>query len=512
MADEKLESIAWLDNLSILSAELKKKTPPDEEKLAETLKIGQRMLAFYIAIYHCFDPAAIVKVRKAAKANPPYELSLNSARVLARRDGKVNDLPGKFHEALDVVITHRLIPLKIKGLVDHILSGKPAKEFDPTRVKKKTRSDKKPGIKEKTEAAQTVLDQRLEEATQAGEDTDVQTPKAAIDQGKAKFGWLDFVKGIWSIAILAFIVFFLKCAWHDFKTGESKRYLSDAKATPAVANNPSGSNEATNAEPTSIHNSSFKIQNSDAIASVAPVAWNASIESFTQLSNEFLPIPNYCLVKAILPPPMARMDEAMAVNLLSRLGDSSKYSVWYGNDSVTVESAVANPESLTLAFGGKDSVVLDWNGLKALHCDELQVVANHNLQIIYQCGLVSSQLEKAIEVECPSQDDFNNLVSALLYWGKTVAPSGLPYLHQGMVIENSGLVAVIWAGSPADQAGMKIDDAVWGVGQNGARKPKPIEVVNQLDALSPGKHELYVIRDAKVSPKTPRMRLEINVP
>ncbi len=348
--------MAWLDNLTLLAKELKKNPPPNNDELAKTLKTSDRMLTIYFALNQCFDTVAINKIRMAAKATNPYELSLNSARALTSLRGKVDDVPKAANAALDVIISHRLIPLKIKGLLVHMASGKPVKDFDPTRVKRRSPSQKQIKVKGKN--------------TQEGDKTDVQTPGAAFGrEGELppqkpgeKPDWKGIREAIYGAATLVFIILFARCAWHDFKTWEGTQNHSDAAATPAVGNNPSGSNEATNAEPTSIQNLKLNIQNSGASAPAAPAAWTPSVETETQLENEFFPIPNYCLVKVILPPPMSRMDEAMAGNLLSRLGDSSKYSVWYGNDGVTVESAVANPESLTLAFRGKDLVVLDWNG------------------------------------------------------------------------------------------------------------------------------------------------------
>ncbi len=573
------------------------------------------MVYFLLAINSCFDPVAIKKIRVAAKAIPIYELTFNNARAIGKLKGKVPDLdlPEVVHEVLDVTISKRLITIQIESLVAHVISGKPAKDFNPSQAPT-SRPKKAPKLKpEKTEKAQTALDQRLEEAKAGGKpltlgeklglavevlrgdassgqedakteaEPDPEKPAHTKSKGSTNrilvflggffditrkdfearnlgvlsrkiligifkaighlIKWLFKViwivikwpfKEAWSVvgrpvkkvvalAILAGIVlyFFFPAKYQAvYQLLREKTVQAAYGAYHRLSEIHNSSSKIQNSgsiapvEPSSIQNSSFKIQNSGATgapAPTAPVAWDFSFESETQRDNELFPIPGYCIIKPILPP-VAGMDATMADNRLALLQDSHKYSVWYGNDRVTVESVTVNPTSLSLAFMDKGTALLNWDNLKAIHCDEIRVYANNKEKILYQCGLVSSNLEKAVEVECPSQENFNSLVSALLYWAKNIAPSGLPYLHQGLVPDDLGKVGALWAGSPADKAGMELSDALWGVDRDGVRQQKPLDVVRRLDALKPGRHGIYVIRDAKVSPKTPRMRLEINIP
>ncbi len=633
MAGKRPESLAWLDDLDDLKAELKKDPSAVASKLAPILGKNRTKTTFLLALNNCLDPLALEKIIHAAEGNPPFTLSFNNAKVLSKLDENVADLPRVVHEVLDVAIKNDLVTLQINALVDHVISGKPAKDFDPKQVKRKTRSDKKTGVIEKTEKAQMALDQRLEEAKAgspmepthpnhgprlvasvqgaggkpltlgeklglavevlrggASSGQEVAKPEAEPDPEKPAHakskgstnsilvflgGFFDITRkdfearnlGVLSRKILIgifkaighlikwlFKVIWIVIKW-PFKEAWSvvgrpvKKVVSLIilagivlyfgfhatfhkltstlwdKTTQFISSrfpNTKGSNEGTNnesssiqnsgaiapVEPSAIHNSSFEIQNSGPLG---PVAWNPSLETELQRDNELFPIPGYCVIKPILPP-VAGMDATMADNLLALLQDSHKYSVWYGNDSVTVESATANPTSLSLAFMDKGTASLDWDNLKAIHCDEIRIYANNKEKILYQCGLVSSNLEKAVEIVCPSREDFNSLVSALLYWAKNIAPSGLPYLHQGLVPDNEGKVGALWAGSPADKPGLELSDAVWGVDRDGARQLKPLDMVRRMDALKPGRHEVYVIRDAKVSPKTPRMTLEMMVP
>ncbi len=275
----------------------------------------------------------------------------------------------------------------------------------------------------------------------------------------------------------------------------------------AVVDQSNGSNEAETEKSSSIIHSSLSIFHS--ATSVA--AWDVSLESKTQMINELFPIPGYCLIQPILSLPVTDMDGEKAGKLSALLQDANKYSICYGNDRVTIESAPVNPASLAFFFKDRGPVEMNWNTLRAVHCDELQALGEHMVQTLYQCGLVSSGLEKAIEIECAEPGDFNNLAAAVLYWAKDVKPTGLPYVHQGMIPDGSGKAGVLWAGSPAEKAGLRIGDTIWGLDQDGDSQQKPVEVVNQLDVLKPGSHDIYVIRGGKVSPKTPRIKLELNV-
>src|SRR5665213_1613093 len=106
------------------------------------------MISFLLAIQACLDPAAIEKIRLAAKNTPKYTLSFNSARALSRLKKKVKaeDLSSLVHAALDVTLSLRLTTKQIESLVEWMVSGKPASEFDPnskTDVKPRRRGAKK---------------------------------------------------------------------------------------------------------------------------------------------------------------------------------------------------------------------------------------------------------------------------------------------------------------------------------------------------------------------------------
>jgi hypothetical protein len=124
----KKESLSWVDKLEKLRAQ-----PSDASRaeLKEALNSVNSHITDLQNIGECLDPKAIEKVRQASQGNPPYILSLNSAKALTGLKGRVTNLSNAVHAALDVTLTLRLAPKKIKNLVKWIISGKPASEFDP---------------------------------------------------------------------------------------------------------------------------------------------------------------------------------------------------------------------------------------------------------------------------------------------------------------------------------------------------------------------------------------------
>jgi len=129
MAGLKSESLSWVDQLETIRALGPTASRTDKKK---TLNLSDGLVTAVINLEACFDPAAVKKVRQAAQANPPFILSSNSAKALiGLKKRKVADLHGSVHAALDVIFVHRLTPKQIEALVNWMVSGKPASEFDP---------------------------------------------------------------------------------------------------------------------------------------------------------------------------------------------------------------------------------------------------------------------------------------------------------------------------------------------------------------------------------------------
>lgn len=135
MAEDNLKSLGWLDNLAALKTQLEKTPSANRASLAKALNLCETVVAYLSTLKPILDPAAIEKIRMAAKGDHPFNLSFKSAQILARLNGRAADLPGAVHDALDQILTRRLANRHIRALVNHIAKGKPAKDFDHTQIK-----------------------------------------------------------------------------------------------------------------------------------------------------------------------------------------------------------------------------------------------------------------------------------------------------------------------------------------------------------------------------------------
>ncbi|HXL73650.1 MAG TPA: hypothetical protein VN963_08510, partial [bacterium] len=71
--------------------------------------------------------------------------------------------------------------------------------------------------------------------------------------------------------------------------------------------------------------------------------------------------------------------------------------------------------------------------------------------------------------------------------------TGMPYLHQGLVFNNQGMVEKLWSNSPMDKAGVPLGDMVWSVDKNAPLPPEQKKLETQLDALTSGPHDLFLV-------------------
>ncbi len=126
----KPESLIWADQIE----NLKGQTPVERRsELKKAYDLSTSHITNLLTIKACFDQAAFDKVREAAESPNPYILSFSSAQALSGLKNKVKpeDLNGSVHVALDIIFSHRLDTRHIKSLVDWMIGGKPASEFDP---------------------------------------------------------------------------------------------------------------------------------------------------------------------------------------------------------------------------------------------------------------------------------------------------------------------------------------------------------------------------------------------
>lgn len=166
MGEFKKESLGWLDRLAQLEIEVIKAPNANYAVLAKTLGISKGNLGNLMLIRAILDPEAIDKIRRAAlshkqqalpesasqpvavtqevEAHPGYILSLNCALALTKLKGNVPDLPKAVHEVLDEVISHRFRTKQISNLVAWVISGKSAKDFDPSHTQSITKAGDHP--------------------------------------------------------------------------------------------------------------------------------------------------------------------------------------------------------------------------------------------------------------------------------------------------------------------------------------------------------------------------------
>ena len=137
------KSKPWFDQLDSLYKQGQSQSSVTRDVLKKVLNLKNSQITNYLNLIACFDPGAVEKVRLAAQEPTSFNLSFNSALALAGLKGKVPDLTGAVHSALEVVLSRGLATEQIKALVVWIISGKPAVEFDPTNVKPQKRQSRK---------------------------------------------------------------------------------------------------------------------------------------------------------------------------------------------------------------------------------------------------------------------------------------------------------------------------------------------------------------------------------
>jgi hypothetical protein len=167
----KPESLSWLDNLAALEVQLEKTPSASHAELGKAIHLDRSMVTILSAIKPCFDPAAIEKVRLAAKGDSPYLFSYNKAKAFSGL-GKANrEVPSnEFHTALDIALSRRLLPKKIEALVDWMLKGNSPETFNESETGKKDKPVRLPSAAQGTPDDLTA--QVMELAKAANEEKD----------------------------------------------------------------------------------------------------------------------------------------------------------------------------------------------------------------------------------------------------------------------------------------------------------------------------------------------------
>jgi hypothetical protein len=136
-------SQSWPDQITYLHTRMKEKPSVTPDELKTELNVKDTHLGDLLKLKASFDPIALEKVCQTAKGNSSFNLSFNSAEILASLNGKVKDFPKEFQEALDLSLARHFKKGQIQALVTHIISGKPAKDFDPGNIPIKPKAPKR---------------------------------------------------------------------------------------------------------------------------------------------------------------------------------------------------------------------------------------------------------------------------------------------------------------------------------------------------------------------------------
>jgi hypothetical protein len=180
----------------------------------------------------------------------------------------------------------------------------------------------------------------------------------------------------------------------------------------------------------------------------------------------------------------------------------SEYSLRIGQSGQKIASVTPSATGLTISIegglplggllGGGSALGFYWEDVQTIWCIELDTPSGK----VYYFVLYATNLNQPLVVRCNTTNNLNHLVSAFEYFiksaqGKYVSVSGMPYLYQGMVLGDEGKITAIWAGSPADQAGLQLGYHVWSVGDETHKSPSDLEA--ELQALPSGKQEIEVV-------------------
>jgi len=236
----------------------------------------------------------------------------------------------------------------------------------------------------------------------------------------------------------------------------------------------------------------------------------AQREDINSINSELAGLPNNIFLKPFAYTPGA-MNDDMSGSRMADLQDGEKYTVLLGGDKQTV--AATNPSfskwALTLQsslgglglLGSTTRLEIYWESVKEFHVSEIDVTSaagTSKNKMIYQLSILSSDLKKPLTIQCLSAENMERLITALEFRLKasrgTVVPIvAMPYLYQGLRLNNDGQVTTLWADSPMDKAGLKLGEYVWSLQTNTPNQQRKADLEAQLQSLAPGQYPIYEV-------------------
>ncbi len=204
-------TLDWLDKLVALKAQLEKTPSAKRAGLAKALKFSETFVAYLLTIHPVLDQAAIDKIRSANKDNPPFTLSFKSAQAFSGLRGGVPNPVAAGHEILDQVLAHHLTRRHIEALIDHIASGKPAKDFDHKKVRNKR--SKKPSTPTIPPVNQATAVEEVKTLDIPSQGKSANNAEEKLTLGEAIGGFIGLIILIWVVGKLIQFVLWL---YHHF--------------------------------------------------------------------------------------------------------------------------------------------------------------------------------------------------------------------------------------------------------------------------------------------------------
>jgi hypothetical protein len=459
-----------------------------------------------------------------------------------------------------VIVPNRFSNLQIKALVEHMASGQPAKDFDHTQVKRRsTVGSPQPTFAKatvdtsagKSKAGNTTT--TVENEPETPPSTPEQTPGQQLDEFIDKFR--PRFNQMLVIGALLLGAWWFRGCWME------KLHLSmptETSVSTPRRESPGGSRDAKpktneagdvkNGNPSQVQTSPvrtskaikpLRLSTSKAlIPSTKPVnpspstppnlssqPWNPDEEDLDSFYSEIFNWPRPFDVKPFAVQPDSAMTAEKAARYIGDLQDGEKYTVKVGHDTHKVLSAIPSSSGLSLAFqgslggllGDNSKLEIYWEDVKAIHCNQVMVFSDPG-KVFYQCTFLAKDLKKPLIIQCSGDANLKRLVTALVFQmqsangGKTFPLSGIPYLFQGLMLNDSAEVIGLWDQSPADKSGIWLSQKVVNLDKDNYEQQGCDDLVKALDGLNPGQHVLLVDIPAEGSKPEEKKELMIVVP
>jgi len=255
----------------------------------------------------------------------------------------------------------------------------------------------------------------------------------------------------------------------SLKTSNSK--LRTANSTPAASYQPSVS-----------------FQSAASPSDLSPTGVSTSTTTLYDpklLEQEIAALPKNCIVKSFPVLTDEGMPGDLAVSRIQGVTDPDKYTLIIDGDKKTIANIATTTTNLIinckstdpLNFNGSGPFNVFWEDVLYIHTDEIDI-SGENPSQYFHCTLIGSGAKNALTFQCNRADDLKHLVSALEYFirnsrlspsggglGHDTALAGMPYLYQGLSLNNDCAVEKLWANSPMDRAAVSLGDHFWSIGK-----------------------------------------------